>query len=52
MSNPLDEEVYGDKTSDDENAVKQGNPGKPQADLGPIGDEADTEATRTAEQGD
>jgi len=32
MTNPLDDEVYGDKRVDDENAVASGNPGKPQSD--------------------
>ncbi len=32
MTNPLDDEVYGDKRVDDENAVQNGNPGKPQSD--------------------
>lgn len=32
MTNPLDDEVYGDKRVDDENAVTNGNPGKPQSD--------------------
>lgn len=32
MTNPLDEEVYGDKRVDDENATLNGNPGKPQSD--------------------
>jgi hypothetical protein len=31
MTNPLDEEVYGDKRVDDENAALNGNPGKPQS---------------------
>jgi hypothetical protein len=31
MSNPIDEETYGDRTVRDPNAVKQGNPGKPQS---------------------
>jgi len=32
MTNPLDDEVYGDKRVDDENATLNGNPGKPQSD--------------------
>jgi hypothetical protein len=32
MTNPLDDEVYGDQRVDDENSVKSGNPGKPQSD--------------------
>jgi hypothetical protein len=31
MTNPLDDEVYGDKQVDNENAVLNGNPGKPQS---------------------
>ena len=32
MTNPLDDEVYGDKRVEGENAVMSGNPGKPQSD--------------------
>jgi hypothetical protein len=32
MTNPLDNEVYGDKRVDDDNAALNGNPGKPQSD--------------------
>jgi len=33
MTNPLDDEVYGDKRVDDDNAaLLNGNPGKPQSD--------------------
>jgi hypothetical protein len=32
MTNPLDDEVYGDKRVDGDNAVLNGNPGKPQSD--------------------
>ncbi|MDQ1742203.1 MAG: hypothetical protein QOE23_542 [Pseudonocardiales bacterium] len=32
MTNPLDDEVYGDKRVDNENATGNGNPGKPQSD--------------------
>jgi len=32
MTNPLDDEVYGDKRVEDENATLNGNPGKPQSD--------------------
>ena len=32
MTNPLEDEVYGDRRVDDENAVENGNPGKPQSD--------------------
>jgi hypothetical protein len=32
MTNPLDNEVYGDKRVDNANAVANGNPGKPQSD--------------------
>jgi len=32
VTNPLDDEVYGDKQVDNENAVLNGNPGKPQSD--------------------
>ena len=32
MTNPLDDEVYGDKRVDDDNAALNGNPGKPQSD--------------------
>lgn len=32
MTNPLDDEVYGDKQVENENAVLNGNPGKPQSD--------------------
>ena len=52
MTNPLDDEVYGDKRDDDREATENGNPGTPQSELGPIGDQADTEDTRVAEQGD
>ena len=52
MTNPLDDDVYGDKQADDPDTVENGNPGRPQSELGPIGDEADTEDTRVAEQGD
>jgi hypothetical protein len=31
-TNPLDDEVYGDKRVDDDNAALNGNPGKPQSD--------------------
>ena len=31
MTNPLDNEVYGDKQVENENAVIHGNPGKPQS---------------------
>jgi hypothetical protein len=31
MTNPLDNEVYGDKRVDNENAALNGNPGKPQS---------------------
>jgi hypothetical protein len=31
MTNPLDDEVYGDKRVDDDNAALNGNPGKPQS---------------------
>ena len=52
-TNPLDEEVYGDSAGDSSaEAVENGNPARPQSELGPIGDQADTEATRVAEQGD
>ncbi|MDQ1739254.1 MAG: hypothetical protein QOE53_906 [Pseudonocardiales bacterium] len=32
MTNPLDNEVYGDKRVEDDNAALNGNPGKPQSD--------------------
>ncbi|MEO7261522.1 MAG: hypothetical protein ABI047_09755 [Jatrophihabitantaceae bacterium] len=32
MTNPLEDEVYGDKRVDNDNAAKNGNPGKPQSD--------------------
>jgi hypothetical protein len=32
MTNPLEDQVYGDPRVDDENAAKNGNPGKPQSD--------------------
>lgn len=32
MSNPIDEETYGDRGSDNPQAVGNGNPGKPQSD--------------------
>lgn len=32
MTNPLDDEVYGDKRVHDDNAALNGNPGKPQSD--------------------
>ncbi|HEX8096185.1 hypothetical protein [Jatrophihabitans sp.] len=32
MTNPLDDEVYGDKRVDEDNAALNGNPGKPQSD--------------------
>ena len=32
MTNPLDDEVYGDKRVDDDPATLHGNPGKPQSD--------------------
>ncbi len=32
MTNPLEDEVYGDKRVDDDNAALNGNPGKPQSD--------------------
>jgi hypothetical protein len=32
MTNPLDDEVYGDKRVEGENATLNGNPGKPQSD--------------------
>jgi hypothetical protein len=32
MTNPLDDEVYGDKRVDNDNAALNGNPGKPQSD--------------------
>jgi len=32
MTNPLDDEVYGDKRTSDPNATRNGNPGKPQSD--------------------
>jgi hypothetical protein len=31
MTNPLDDEVYGDKRVDEDNAALNGNPGKPQS---------------------
>jgi hypothetical protein len=31
MTNPLDDEVYGDKRVDGDNAALNGNPGKPQS---------------------
>ncbi len=31
MTNPLEDEVYGDKQVGNENAVMHGNPGKPQS---------------------
>jgi hypothetical protein len=34
MSIPIDDETYGDKQVTDPAAVKQGNPGKSQAELG------------------
>ncbi|MEO6502234.1 MAG: hypothetical protein ABIQ09_10035 [Jatrophihabitantaceae bacterium] len=50
MTNPLDNEVYGDKRVDDENAAANGNPGKPQSDYqfddaDPELDPSDFEAT-------
>src|ERR1700712_5132810 len=42
MSNPLDEETYGDKTDVGPDETKQGNPGRPQSDfLEPPAEEAD-----------
>ena len=31
MTNPLDDEVYGDKRVDNDSATLHGNPGKPQS---------------------
>jgi hypothetical protein len=33
MSIPIDDEVYGDRTSAEPASVKQGNPGRPQSDF-------------------
>jgi hypothetical protein len=38
VSNPIDEEAYGDKRNDDPDAIQQGNPGRPQSELGPDDD--------------
>jgi hypothetical protein len=43
MSIPIDDETYGDKTSKNPDDVKQGNPGRPQSELGEIKDPADTD---------
>jgi hypothetical protein len=38
MSNPIDEEVYGEKTTNNPASVRNGNPGRPQSDLAEPGD--------------
>jgi len=53
MTNPLDDEVYGDKRVDEDNAVLNGNPGKPQSDYQfddaePAPDPSDFEGTSGA----
>ena len=35
MSNPLDDEVYEGRASKDADAVRNGNPGRPQSDFAP-----------------
>lgn len=39
--NPIDQEVYGEGRSGDPQAIKQGNPGRRQSELGPFDDEGD-----------
>ena len=54
MTNPLDDEVYGDKRTDDKDATRNGNPGRPQSDYQrhddaqPPIDPSDFEGTDTA----
>ncbi len=33
MSTPIDDEVYGERSSQDPDEVRQGNPGRPQSDF-------------------
>lgn len=50
MSNPIDEEVYGHKTTDDPGSVRNGNPGRPQSDFAEPEEPADN--GREATDGD
>jgi hypothetical protein len=48
MSNPIDEEVYGHKTTDNPASVRNGNPGRPQSDFVEADDHPDLAKTEPA----